>query len=249
MKSFSFRVPSLLIGILFFLSACNNSSDDNSDVNASTDTSAGTTTETSTAPVNTIITQPQGMFVVRHKVKDFDAWKTSFEANDSLKLAHGLHNYVVCRGVDDPNMVLVALKADDMAKAKAFAKSPDLKKAMQKSGVTGNPIMSFVTITWQDTVQLPAGTLRSLTSFKVKDWAEWEKNFKAGEQERMNNGITVRQYGYEADDNKKVSLVTALSDTAKAHAYWKSDALKQRRAAGGVIGEPERFVFRIVQRY
>jgi len=38
-------------------------------------------------------------------------------------------------------------------------------------------------------------------------------------------------------------------DTAKAFAYYKSDALKKRREAGGVIGEPERFLFRIVQRY
>ena len=249
MKSFSFRVPSFLIGILFFLTACNNSSDNNTDVNASSDSAAGTTTETATAPVNTIITQPQHMLVVRHKVKDFDTWLASYDANDSLRLANGLHSYVISRGLNDPNTVLVAVKADDMDKAKAFAKSPDLKKAMQKSGVSGTPTMSFVTITWQDTVQLPEGTLRSLTNFKVKDWTEWEKNFKAGEQERINNGISVRQYGHDADDNKKVSLVTALADTAKAYAYWKSDALKQRRAAGGVIGEPERFVFRIVKRY
>ena len=133
MKSFSFRVPSFLIGILFFLTACNNSSDNNSDVNASSDSAAGTTTETATAPVNTIITQPQHMLVVRHKVKDFDTWLASYDANDSLRLANGLHSYVISRGLNDPNTVLVAVKADDMDKAKAFAKSPDLKKAMQKN--------------------------------------------------------------------------------------------------------------------
>ena len=43
----------------------------------------------------------------------------------------------------DSNMVMVALKADDMAKAKAFAKDPSLKKAMQKGGVTGAPYDFF----------------------------------------------------------------------------------------------------------
>jgi len=38
-------------------------------------------------------------------------------------------------------------------------------------------------------------------------------------------------------------------DTAKAFAYFNSDALKKRREAGGVIGEPKRFLFRVVQRY
>ncbi|MBC7874517.1 MAG: hypothetical protein H7Y01_11000, partial [Ferruginibacter sp.] len=70
-----------------------------------------------------------------------------------------------------------------------------------------------------------------------------------GRQERIDNGITDRVYGHDADDNHKVMLVTALTDTAKAAAYWKSDMLKKRRAASGAIGEPDRFVFRIVQRY
>jgi hypothetical protein len=188
------------------------------------------------------------MMVARHKVKDFDAWLQSYDAHDSLRVANGMHSYVISRGLEDPNMVLVAVKADDMAKAKAFSKNPALKTAMQKGGVTGAPDIDFVTITFQDTVQVGTA-LRSLTTFKVKDWAEWEKNFKLGEQERINNGITVRQYGHDADDNNKISLVTALVDTTKAKAYWKSDELKQRRAAGGVIGEPERFLFRIVKRY
>jgi hypothetical protein len=38
-------------------------------------------------------------------------------------------------------------------------------------------------------------------------------------------------------------------DTAKAFAYYKSDALKKRREASGVIGEPDRFLYRVVKRY
>ena len=59
----------------------------------------------------------------------------------------------------------------------------------------------------------------------------------------------MRAYGHDVDDDHKVELVTAIMDTAKAAAYWKSDMLKKRRVAGGVIGEPDRFVFRVVARY
>jgi hypothetical protein len=55
--------------------------------------------------------------------------------------------------------------------------------------------------------------------------------------------------GHELNDDKKVSVVTALTDTAKAFAYHKSDALKQRHAAEGMIGEPNRFIFHIVKVY
>ena len=41
-------------------------------------------------------------------------------------------------------------------RAKAFAKDPSLKKAMQKGGVTGTPQFNFVTATWQDTAVIGA---------------------------------------------------------------------------------------------
>jgi len=145
-------------------------------------------------------------------------------------------------------MVLVALKADDIAKAKAFGKNPALKKVMQKGGITGTPSFSYITTVWQDTAMLDT-KLRSRTMFTVKDLDAWKKSFEEGKQERMDNGIVDRVIGHDADDNKKVSLVTAVLDTAKAFAYYKSDALKKRRAAGGVVGTPSRFLFQVVKRY
>jgi hypothetical protein len=242
MKSHSFRMFPFLFGVLFLAAACNNES--------STDSAANkdTASNNSTAPTSTVVTTPQHMVLIKHKVKDFAAWKMEYEAHDSVRLANGLHNYVIGRQVGDSSTVLVALKADDMDKAKTFVKDPSLKQRMQKGGVIGTPSIQFVTMTYQDTVAV-SSTIRSETVFSVKDWAAWEKNFKDGEQERIDNGITVRAYGHDPDDDKKVRLVTAITDTAKARAYWDSDMLKKRRADGGVMGTPERFVFTVVQRY
>ena len=238
---------SLITGLLFFLSSCN------ADKEKTTTTDAMSSDTTSTAPMeatapSTISTTPQAMLVVRHKVANYQKFHATYDAHDSMRLASGMHSYVIGRGVMDSNMVLVAVKTDDMAKAKAFAKDPSLKQAMQKSGVVGAPAISFVTMMYQDVSEI-SSTLRSLTNFTVKDWAAWETAFKQGKQERMDNGIVERAYGHDADDNNKVSLVVAIMDSAKAAAYWSSDMLKQRRAAGGVIGVPERFLYRIVQRY
>ena len=247
MKQSRFTGLLFFAAMVFFLTSCGG---DGTKESTSTDsTTAESTTEVVTPEVNTIITTPQSMMVATHKVSDFDKWKTSYDEHDSLRLVNGIHSYVIGRGLDDPNMVLVAVKVDDMAKAKAFAKDASLKKAMQKGGVTGTPSFSFVTTVWQDTAVLNSDIPRSRTTFTVKDWDAWRTSFEEGKQERLDNGITVRSLGHDADDNKKVMLVTALMDTAKAHAWWKSDALKKRRAAGGVIGEPKRFVFRLVHRY
>jgi hypothetical protein len=182
-------------------------------------------------------------------VANFAKWKASYDEHDSMRLANGIHSYVIGRGFNDTNMVLVAVKAEDMTKAKAFAKDPSLKKAMEKGGVKGAPMMSFSTTVWQDTSVLSPDIIRSRTEFNVKDWATWEKSFVEGRQMRKDNGVVDRAYGHDPDNDKKVFLVTALTDTAKAFAFYKSDELKKRREAGGVIGEPKRFLFKVVQRY
>ncbi len=247
MKQYRFTSILFCAVLVFFLTSCGES-----EQKTSTDSDSNTvesTSPASTMEANTIVTTPESIMIVTHKVSDFAKWKASYDEHDSMRLVHGIHSYVIGRGVQDSNMVLVAVKADDMAKAKAFAKDPSLKKAMQKGGVIGTPSISFITTTWQDTAVLGPDIIRSRTTFTVKDWDAWQKSFADGKQERLDNGITDRVYGYDPDDNKKVSLVTAVLDTAKAFAYYNSDALKKRRAAGGVIGEPKRFLFRVVQRY
>jgi hypothetical protein len=245
MKKSGFTGQLFLAAMVFFLTSCGG---DGSKEQTGTDTATAETTTTEITPVNTIVTTPQDMMVVTHKVADFAKWHASYDAHDSFRLANGIHSYVIGRGVQDSNTVLVAVKVDDLAKAKAFAKDPNLKKAMQKGGVTGAPTISFITNVWQDTGTI-SSAIRSRSMLTVKDWDAWQKNFADGKQERMDNGITDRVIGHDADDNKKVTIVTAVTDTAKAFAYYKSDALKKRREAGGVIGEPKRFLFTVVKRY
>jgi hypothetical protein len=235
----------LFYSMVFLLASCAGSE---SEKKTSTDS---TTADSSTAVVTpkiTTTTTPQDMMVVKHKVSNYAKFKAAYDAHDSARLANGIHSYVIGRGLQDSNMIMVALKVDDMAKAKAFGKDPGLKKAMQKGGVTGAPTFAFVTMTFQDTA-LVASDFRSRTTFTVKDWGAWQKAFEEAKQERLDNGIAVRAFGHDVNDDKKVVLVTVLLDTAKAYAYFKSDMLKKRRAESGVIGEPERFLYRVVQRY
>ena|ERR1051326_2817943 len=251
MNQHKFSATVFCVAIAFFLISCgggtSNEQKSTSD-STTTDTTATTTAPTTQTTTNTVITTPQEMMVVTHKVKDFAKWKASYEANDSLKLAYGVHNYVVGRGAPDTSMVMVAVKLDDINKGKAFAKSPGLKQAMQKSGVMGAPTIKFTTMVWQDTAVIST-TARVRSTFTVKDWDTWKKSFDSSMQTKMDNGLMARAYGHDADDNHKVTLVSAVLDSAKAATWFKSDELKKRRMAAGVVGEPQRFFFNIVQRY
>jgi hypothetical protein len=218
---------------------------------AGTDTAKAATTTPApaeTKAVSTTTTVPLDLMVVVHKVKDFAKWKASFDAHDSMKLANGVHNYVVGRGAQDSNTVVVATVIDDMAKAKAFSTSAGLKQAMQKGGVVGAPMVKFYTLVFRDTAQVSTD-LRTRTSITVKDWDKWQKQFDSTRQLNTDNGLQIRSYGHEVGDNHKVTIVSAITDTAKAMAYWKSDLIKQRMAASGVQGQPVRFIYHMVQKY
>lgn len=232
--------------LAFFLTSCGGSG--NEKTTATDSAAADTTAMTPAAAPSTIITEPQNMVVVTQKVRNYAKWKIVYDGDDSARLANGAHNYVIGRGIQDSNLVLVALKIDDTAKAKAFAKDPHLKMAMKKGGVVGAAAISFVTETWQDTATIDS-KIRSRTMFTVKDWDAFVKAFENDKQARTDNGIVARVIGHDLNDNKKVVLVMAITDSAKASAYYKSDALKKKREEAGVMGTPDRFLFRIVEHY
>jgi len=230
--------------VMFLFVSCGNN--EKKTEQTSSDTTTAATSQPT--PASTVVTTPQNMMVATHKVKNFATWKSSYDAHDSLRLARGIQSYVIGRGVQDSNMVFVVVKVDDMDKAKAFSKDASLKQAMQKGGVIGSPSFRFLTMTYQDTAKINSD-LRARSSFTVKDWDAWQKSFEESRQQKTDNGLTVRAYGHDVDDSHKAVLVLAITDTAKANAWWKSDELKKRRAAAGVVGEPERFLYRVVQRY
>ena len=244
MKQSRFR-GLLFCAMVFLLVSCSGGE---SEKKTSTDSTATDTTRAVVAPKVTTITTPEFMLVVIHKVANYAKWKASYDAHDSARLANGIHNYVIGRGFKDSNMVMVALKVDDSAKAKAFAKDPGLKKAMQKGGVLGMPTVALNKMVFQDTVMMSTD-LRARATYMVKDWAAWQKAFEEGKKDIMENGITLRAYGHSADNDKKIIVVTAITDTAKAFAFYKSDELKKRGVAVGKVGEIDRFLYRVVQHY
>ena len=239
---------SLLTGICLSLSSCGNNSSGTDQSKTDSSTTVTTTDSSTHATASTVNTTPQNMLIIMHKVANYEKWKMSYDSHDSVRLALGIHNYVIGRGVKDSNMVMVVMKVDDTAKAMAFEKDPGLKKRMEKGGVIGTPTMELVTALYQDTAQLES-KLRSFLTITVKDWNTWLKLFQQGEQERTSNGLAVRTYGHDASNPNKVAVATALVDSAKAMAYFQSDLLKKRMDSSGVTGKPERFLYRIAQKY
>ena len=80
------------------------------------------------------------------KVKDWDAWKKEFDSHKQARVDAGLIDRAIGHSADDNHMVSVVLVVTDMAKAKAFMNSQDLKDRMAKSGVEGPPTIFYYNV-------------------------------------------------------------------------------------------------------
>jgi ABC-type sugar transport system substrate-binding protein len=76
---------------------------------------------------------------VRHEVVDYSAWRKAYDAFSSTQKKSGVFYQAVYQSADDPNDVTVIHDFHSLEKAKAFAALPELKAAMEKSGVKGAP--------------------------------------------------------------------------------------------------------------
>jgi len=76
---------------------------------------------------------------IHFKVKDFNAWQSGYNGNEKNRASAGITKSRVFRSSDDPNDVLLLQDATDVAKARTWYGSSEMKTVMEKSGVVGSP--------------------------------------------------------------------------------------------------------------
>jgi hypothetical protein len=245
MKQSKFLSSAAIIMLMLF--SCNSGSNSSTNATNTDSTMKDSTAAMTQAPPATPAT-PATTMLITQKVANFAKWFPGYEAHDSARVADGLHNFVVGRGIKDSNMVLVALHVDDTAKAREFAMSPGLREAMKKAGVIGKPTIYYTINTFKDATTDPS-TERAIINFKVKDYDAWKKVFDSDKQERMNAGITDRAIGQYIDDPHMVSLVMVIADMKKATDFMHTKELKHRMDSAGVVGAPDVFFYHVVKQY
>jgi hypothetical protein len=80
---------------------------------------------------------------VKHTVKDYDTWKTAYDAHGSQRKEYGASSASVHRDSNDPNTIVVTVRFPNAQAAMAFANSDDLKSAMSNAGVISQPELWF----------------------------------------------------------------------------------------------------------
>ncbi len=82
--------------------------------------------------------------VVRFHVHDYEAWKPVFDEEEGLRRRHGATEHRIYRDLRDRTRVVVHEHFPSMDAAQGFAEDPELREAMARGGVEGEPSFSFV---------------------------------------------------------------------------------------------------------
>jgi len=73
--------------------------------------------------------------IIHHRVSDYNAWRPAFDKAVKADWVKDLRSYLVYRGIDDPNLVIVVNTFDSRQAADALINNPILREAMGEGGV------------------------------------------------------------------------------------------------------------------
>jgi hypothetical protein len=73
------------------------------------------------------------------KVKDYSTWRPAYDAHEKSRLSAGITNGRVFRSAEDPNDVVILQDVADVAKARTWLGSDEMKATMQN----GSPNVRF----------------------------------------------------------------------------------------------------------
>jgi len=76
---------------------------------------------------------------IRHQVRDYAAWRAVYDDFASVQREKGVRAEAVFQGLDDANDLTITHDFDDAGAAQAFFDSPELRDAMARAGVAGEP--------------------------------------------------------------------------------------------------------------
>jgi len=77
--------------------------------------------------------------LIRHKVRNFEAWRRVYDLHKSVRDEAGLKERHLFHGIEGSNEVLIVFETKDLKRAYDFMQSADLARRMEEAGVLEKP--------------------------------------------------------------------------------------------------------------
>jgi len=88
---------------------------------------------------NVVLDRDTAGLVVMAEVEDYAAWKVVFDEGSEMAKKAGLIGHAINQDIKDPNKLTVLMQAESTEVLTAFWASDEVKAAIKKSGVKGEP--------------------------------------------------------------------------------------------------------------
>jgi heme-degrading monooxygenase HmoA len=82
--------------------------------------------------------------LLRHRVHDYEQWKSVFDAHSLTRQANGSRGGQLFRSASDPNELVVLLEWHVLEAAQQYAQSEEFHEVMRRAGVVGYPSIAFL---------------------------------------------------------------------------------------------------------
>lgn len=176
---------------------------------------------------------------VTHAVKDYRSWlKVYVDVSDPNS------RISIYASPDDPNLITVFELTKSHKEARNSFASSDLRTAMQKAGVTSEPVYRYFDVKYRASSATDK-IYRLGVTHAVNNYEKWKKIFDEDEPIRAEAGLELRAISTNADDPGVVNVMFATNDFEKAKNLINSDELKKRMSEAGVQSEPEFTVLKV----
>jgi len=181
---------------------------------------------------------PPAAVIITHEIADWATWKTQFDGHEGMRKAAGVLGHHINRGLENPNVITVYLAVSDLAKAKAFSTSADLRNVMAAAGVKGAPTAVWVKPVTEQIVwdrEVPA----MIVSHKVANFDTWLAVYKAAAATQQQGGIIGRATNQSLDDPNTVVVYHQAESHDTLKAFMANPGLKEAMQKAGVTSAPE----------
>lgn len=189
--------------------------------------------------VNVAPEPPTPMYgsLVVNKVKNYETWKTAWDAEAAARKDAGLTGHMVMRGAADPNLVVIWLPTSDVQKAKTYLGNKELKDKLKQAGGQGKVDVTYSSLAGSQMDPKKQGLSGALLTAKVKDFGAFKTAFESGAQARTDAGIVGYGLSQDVTDKTVTYVYLQSEDPAKLKTYVDAKQTKSAWREAGVVGQ------------
>lgn len=191
-----------------------------------------------TTNITTTHALPAAAALVKHEVRDYDAWKAVFDGDADRRKASGIVGHHINRSADNPNALAVYFPATDLSKLQEFLADDTLKLKMKDAGVMGPPQVTLIRPR-EDMTNKERDLAGAVVIHSVADYDAWKAAFDAHGSARLEAGIVGHAVNVSQEDPNTVIVYLQAETVEALQAFASSESLKSAMQEAGVQGKPQ----------